>query len=211
MGQLIDISVTLDEQLPVWPDSHGVHISLLMDMAAGEEANVSRLDIDVHSGTHIDAPRHFLRDGAYTHEIPLEKTVGHCQVLDMRGKDRITADDLQHAALQPGIEKILFKTDNSEKWRDPHHTFDPNFCALTADAAQWVVDRGIHLTGIDYHSIQLFYDSMETHRILLRAKVVILEGLNLLNVDPGTYKLLCLPLKVHGVEGISARAVLETL
>lgn len=210
MGQLIDISVTLDEHLPVWPDSHGVHISLLMDMEAGAEANVSRLDIDVHSGTHIDAPRHFLADGDYTHQIPLEKTVGPCQVVDMRGKACITAADLEAAPILPDTQKLLFKTDNSEKWRDPQHRFDPDFCALTADAAEWIVRRNIHLTGIDYHSIQRFYDSMETHRILLRAKVVILEGLNLLDVAPGNYKLLCLPLKVRGVEGISARAVLET-
>ena len=211
MGQLIDISVALDEKLPVWPNSHGVNISLLMDMNAGDEANVSRLDIDVHSGTHIDAPRHFLQDGDFTNSIPLEQTIGICQVVDMRGKSKITAQDLEKAAISSDTRKLLFKTDNSEKWKDPHHTFDPNFCSLTADAAQWIVDHNIHLTGIDYHSIQLFHDPVETHLILLRAKVVILETLNLREVDPGFYQLMCLPLKVNGVEGISARAVLETL
>lgn len=209
MSQFIDISVPLHPNLPVWPGTQGVKISAVMDMNRGDEANVSRLDIDVHSGTHIDAPKHFLKNGDTTERIPIHQTVGPCQVVDMRGQTAITADLLQQANIPNGTKKLLFKTDNSEKWRDFSHTFDENFCALTLDAAHWVVEKGIELVGIDYHSIQLFHDSMETHIILLQAKVVILEGLNLLEVAPGSYRLICLPLKVIGVEGISARAVLE--
>ncbi|RMG78718.1 MAG: cyclase family protein [Bacteroidetes bacterium] len=203
-----DLSVSLDPRLPVWPESHGVRISRLMT-AEKDGWNVSRLDIDVHSGTHIDAPLHLLPDGKTTNEIPLEKLIGPCVVADLRGRAKITATDLAGCDIPDGTQKLLCKTDNSRHWVNPFHTFREDFCALTADAAQWVVDRGIHLVGIDYHSIQLFHDPPDTHRILLENEVVIVETLNLLDIAPGTYRLFCLPTKVNGVEGISARVVLE--
>ena len=208
---LHDISVTLHPKMPVWPGSPGIRTRRLMDMAEGAEANGSEVSLDVHTGTHIDAPLHFIADGKTTLSIPLQKTVGPCEVLYFPNKSVITAEDLANSDIPLATKKLLFKTDNSQKWADPQHAFDENFCALSADAAQWVADRGIELVGIDYHSIQKFHDSMETHRILLRAEIVILETLNLSEITPGPYRLICLPLKVHGVEGISARAILEDL
>ena len=207
MSKFIDITVALDPRMPVWPESHGVNISPLMTIEK-EEWNVSRLDIDVHSGTHIDAPLHIIPDGKTTNEIPLEKLLGACVVADCRGLEKIEAKDLAFLQLPTDTRKLLLKTDNSRHWREPFHTFREDFCALTSDASQWIVDRGIHLVGIDYHSIQLFHDPPATHRILLEKEVVIVETLNLLNVVPGNYQLYCLPLKVNGVEGIPARVVL---
>lgn len=205
----IDISVALHPDMPVWTDSHGVNTSRFMSFEKGDGVTVSRLDIDVHSGTHIDAPLHFVENGKTTNEIPLEKLLGTCYVVDMRGKEKITAKDLEEANIPKDVKKLLFKTDNSKLWENPFHSFYLDYCALTADAAQWVVDRGIHLTGIDYLSIQLYYDAVDTHVILLENEVVILETLNLTEVEPGYYELICLPLKVHNMEGISVRAVLR--
>jgi arylformamidase len=132
-------------------------------------------------------------------------------VLDFTGKSAITAADLEAAPVQPGIGKLLFLTDNSRLWDHPVHAFREDFCALTLGACQWVVDQGIHLVGIDYLSIQCYEDSFDSHVVLLSAEVVILEGLDLRNAAPGIYKLSCLPIKVKGVEGMMARAVLETV
>lgn len=208
MPKYIDLSVSLDPKLPVWPESHGVNISSLMTHEK-DGWNVSRFDIDVHSGTHIDAPLHIIPNGKTTNEIPLEKLIGPCVIADLRGLKKITATDLKALNLPSNTEKLLCKTDNSRHWKNPFHSFQEDFCALTSDAAQWVVDENIHLVGIDYHSIQLFHDPPDTHQILLENEVVILETLNLLDVEPGEYKLFCLPTKVNGVEGISARVVLE--
>ncbi|MCF8247463.1 MAG: cyclase family protein [Saprospiraceae bacterium] len=207
--KLIDITVPLHPNLPVWPGGPQPSIIHKMRMSDGEEANVTHLNIGSHTGTHIDAPLHFVDGGKTTLEIPLEKLVGPCQVVDFRGKTSITSADLAALHLPEGTEKLLFKTDNSRLWDDMSHPFNEDFCALTADAAQWVVDNGIHLVGIDYLSIQLYHDSFETHVILLSKETVIVEGLDLREVEPGAYRLICLPLKIAGVEGTLARAILE--
>lgn len=211
MPQLIDISVPVNPHLPVWPGEPQPSITHKFRMSEGSDANVTHLAVGSHTGTHIDAPLHFVDGGKTTLEIPLEKLVGPCQVVDFQGKKSISAADLAALHLPEGTQKILFKTDNSRLWADPTHSFFEDFCALTADAAQWVVDHGIHLVGIDYLSIQRYHDSFETHVILLSAETVILESLDLRFVEPGSYRLICLPLKVEGVEGTLARAVLEVL
>ena len=211
MPHIIDISVPLHPQLPVWPTNRPLHIEQLQSMKDGAVANVTRFSTSSHTGTHIDAPLHFVDDAKTTEEIPLEKMIGPCQIVDLQGKIKITAKDLAAAGINPGTEKRLLKTDNSRLWDNMSHPFFEDFCALTADAAQWVVDRGIHLVGIDYLSIQLFHDTPDTHVILLSNEVVILEGIDLRQVEPGAYRLICLPLKIKGVEGTLARAVLEDL
>jgi len=209
MPKLIDISVPVTPQLPVWPGEAQAIITHKFRMSEGSDANVTAFAVGSHTGTHIDAPLHFVDGGKTTIEIPLKKLVGPCQVVDLQGKTKITAADLAALHLPEGTKKILFKTDNSRHWDDPTHPFHEDFCALTADAAQWVVDHGIHLVGIDYLSIQLYHDSFETHVILLLNEVVILETLDLRAVEPGSYRLVCLPLKIAGVEGVPARAILE--
>lgn len=206
---IYDISVTVHPRLPVWPGSPTPKIERRMQIQQGDEANVSQLSLDVHTGTHIDAPLHFIDGGKTTVEIPLEKTVGPCLVVFLPKTKVITADLLEEQNIPKDTKKLLFKTDNSQKWADPFHAFEEDFCALSADGAQWVCDRQMDLVGIDYHSIQRFHDSPETHRILLKNEVVILETLNLSHIEPGAYRLICLPLKIYGAEGISARTILE--
>lgn len=207
---LIDISVPLSPELPVWTGENKLAITHKASMPKGDFANVTHLAMGSHTGTHIDAPRHFVDGGKTTLEIPLEKLVGPCQVVDFQGFEKIMAADLQAKfAEQKPAEKLLFKTDNSRLWDNPKHEFYLDFCALTNDAAQWCVDHGVHLVGIDYLSIQLYHDPFDTHVTLLSNEVVIVENLDLREVEAGEYRLICLPLKIEGVEGTLARAVLE--
>lgn len=173
--------------------------------------NDSNLVMNVHTGTHIDAPAHFFANGASVEMVPLATLVGAAYVADLQTIDRITATDLEQLHLPPGVTRLLCKTRNSALWRRGESEFNPDFVALTADAAQWVVDRGIKLIGVDYLSVQRFDAGPETHHILLEKSVVIVEGLNLAEVTPGWYTLICLPLKLIGVEGAPVRAILFPL
>jgi arylformamidase len=208
MSKVIDISVRLEDGMPTWPGSVGFHRHDAMRIADGDPANVSRVDLDVHSGTHVEAPLHFLEDGLALDDIPLDTFVGPAIVADLRGVRAIGAAQLESAGLPPGTERVLIRTDNSPLWAHPDRRFRTDYVGLTADGARWVADRGIRLVGIDYLSIQRYEDDFETHRILLRAGTVILEGLDLGSVDAGPYELSCLPVRIADAEAAPVRAVL---
>lgn len=203
-----DISVSLYNGMPVWPDSSGIGLFRTSKMESGDECNISRLDCDIHVGTHIDAPYHFSTTGATVDKIQLEKLVGPAVVVHFPDSKVITVQDLESVVLPEGISRILFRTRNSDLWEKEITEFRQDYVALTSDAAAWIVDKGFSLVGIDYLSIQRYGDDPTAHKILLDKDVVILEGLSLANIEPGTYELVCLPLKLKGVEGAPARAVL---
>lgn len=208
MSNYIDISVSVSPKLPRWPGSPAIEFQRHLDLERGDIANDTTVRFSVHTGTHVDAPLHFLKDGHSVDRMPLDVLMGPVIVADLSDVDVITAATLDQLALPPSTERLLIRTRNSMLWQGNVREFKPEFVALTADAAQWIVDHGILLVGIDYLSIQRFYDGPETHLILLRAEIVIIEGLNLANVEAGYYELLCLPLKLVGVEGAPVRAVL---
>jgi arylformamidase len=211
MGKsIIDISVSINESLPVWPGSPGAKISQLMEIGDDSVANVSHISIESHTGTHIDAPLHFVKNGKTTAEIPLDKLIGPCQVIEVLNTKSINTEILKKIDFESGVKKILFKTDNQKYWKKQTQQFEKDYTALSPDGAQFLVDMGIELVGIDYLSIQRFHDPIDTHTTLLQNSVVILETINLCEVNPGLYRLICLPLKVDGVEGCPVRAVLET-
>ncbi|MEO1261142.1 MAG: cyclase family protein [Bacteroidota bacterium] len=211
MKNIFDISVPLSPGLPVWPGDQKVEINQLFKIEKKGDSNLTSIKLSSHTGTHIDAPLHFVKDGKSTLEIPLELLIGNCLVVDARGLQKITPDDLNNMDIPESTTKILFKTDNSVLWENPKHIFKKDFCALTVEAARWIVDRNIHLVGIDYASIQLFTDPADTHVVLLSDEIVIVENLDLRFVQPGIYRLICLPLKIEGVEGTVARAILESV
>lgn len=186
----------------------GILLKPIRRMAAGDPDNVSQLDCDVHAGTHVDAPWHFLEDGITVEQLPLDTMIGQAVVAFLPGVEAIAANDLAGLALPPGAKRLLLRTRNSELWAGGVTEFGEDYVALTADAARWVVDQGIRLIGVDYLSVQRYDDSPLIHQVLLGAGVVILEGLNLADVQPGNYKLICLPLKLVGSEAAPARAVL---
>jgi arylformamidase len=205
---LVDISVPLREGMPTWPGSVGLRVTRTKTIAGGGTANVSRLDTDVHMGTHVDAPWHFLAHGATVETMPLEELIGPAWVAHLPEREAITAADLEAAAIPLDTRRLLLRTDNSARWSN-ETAFRDDFVALTLDAAHWIVGRGIRLIGNDYLSVQRFHDGPETHRVLLGARVILLEGINLAGVDPGAWELLCLPLRLVGADGAPARAVLR--
>lgn len=206
----IDISVPLQSGMIHWPGDPPVAIKRMLDMERGAPCNVSTISMGSHTGTHIDAPLHFLRSGKGIDEMPLETTMGPVRVLEIHGKKWVTPKELGQHRIHPG-ERILFKTQNSARcWRT--NTFIRDFIYLSTEAAKWLAQRGVRLVGIDYLSVGGYEkNGVEVHRLLLEAGVWILEGLNLSKVRPGTYELFCLPLKIAGGDGAPARAVLRPI
>lgn len=205
---LIDISTPLDQPIPVWPGDPRPEVRRLMTLEAGDDATVSALSMCVHTGTHIDAPAHFVRDGAAVGELGLERLVGPAHVAAFEGAC-VDAADLAAAAIPTNCKRLLLRTPNSALWGQGD-AFKEDFVALTPEAAQWLVDRGIDLVGIDYLSIERYGEpDNRTHQILLGAGVVVIEGLNLSRATPGDYELICLPLRLDDAEGAPARAVLR--
>jgi len=207
--KIFDISVPISAELPVWPSDPPIVLERYKVISEGNTSNDSRIACSVHSGTHVDAPAHFIENGSTVEELPLETLMGPATVVELSEVGIITPELLEAQALPPQTRRLLLKTKNSDLWTDPAHQFNPDFVALSSDSASWIVSKRIHLVGIDYLSIQLSKDAEPlTHRILLEAGIVIVEGLDLRKVDPGDYQLFCLPIKLAGCEGAPARAVL---
>jgi arylformamidase len=211
MSKMIDVSVPLSASMPVWPGSMGLRVFSYRRLEKGDSANVSYLECDIHVGTHVDAPLHFVKGGASIDEIPLDVLCGRALVVALSQRNAIKADDLAALSIPEDTKRLLLKTPNSELWKAGRQDFDPGYVALSADGAKWIVERGIHLVGIDCLSVQPYGDKPETHEILLGAGVPIIEGLNLADVIPGWYELICLPVKLIGTEGAPARVVLRPL
>ena len=195
----------------MWPGNEGIRITQIKCMDKGDPFNISRLDCDLHTGTHVDAPLHFLQNGTTVEKLSLDVLIGPCHVAYLPDAADITAGNLTNLNLPSGIKRLLLRTRNSELWAAKTTEFRKDFVALTRDAAQWIVDKGIRLIGVDYLSVQRYRDNARTHQILLGADTIALEGLNLSGVKPGFYELICLPLKLVGAEGAPARAVLRQM
>jgi arylformamidase len=202
---ILDISVSLRAEMPSWPGSAGCTLSRVLDQGHGDDVTASVLHMDVHCGTHFDAPLHLIPSGGSVEEVDLESCIGPAYVADMRGIHEIGPAELRQQ-VPPDVRRLLLKTDNSALWERPQFVHD--FAALTPDGAQWVADQGMCLVANDYLSVQLYGGDPRTHTILMGAGVVILEGVDLRNVTPGAYHLVSLPLRLSGAEGAPARAVL---
>jgi arylformamidase len=211
MADYLDISLTLSPDLPHWPGSPRAKLSRRRDMGWGDAVNDSVLVCGVHAGTHVDAPLHFLADGADVTRLSLDALIGPAVVVALPDVDVITPADLDALSLPADTRRLLLGTRNSQGWRCGDREFRSDFVALTVDAARWVAARGIRLIGVDYLSVQIFRGDPQTHIALLQAGVVIVEGLNLAEVAPGAYELICLPLKLAYADGAPARAVLRKL
>lgn len=208
MSQWIDITVPVRNGMVHWPGDPAYHIRKVMDQRNGDLCTVSHIEMSVHTGTHMDAPLHFLQGGATMEQMPIDATVGPARVILIEDPVAIRREELQRHNLQPG-ERVLFKTVNSAKsWNTDH--FDEDYVFIAADAAAWMATCGIRTVGVDYLSVGGFrQDMLETHQTLLRADIWVIEGLNLSDVEPGAYDLVCLPLKLVGSDGSPARAVIR--
>jgi arylformamidase len=209
--KIIDITVPLTTEMPIWPGCKGIRITPAMRMDEGDSYNASRLDFNLHTGTHVDAPRHFLQNGSTVEQLPLDVLIGPSYVAYLPDAADVTPSNLTDLNLPPGIERLLLRTRNSELWTAKTTEFKEDFTALTHEAAQWIVDKKIRLLGVDYLSVQRFADDPTTHQILLGADTIVLEGINLSNVKTGTYELICLPLRLLGTEAAPARVILRQI
>ena len=204
-----DITLTITPEMIVWPGDPSVNIHRISSIAAGDNANVSQMTMSCHSGTHVDAPDHFLNNGKTVESLSLDLLVGRAYVLHLPNVEMITASVLIHADIPPRTRRLLFKTRNSEYWsKENTHEFHTDFVGLSVDAAEWLVDRNVKLVGIDYLSIAPYKLGIPVHTILLNAGVVVIEGLDLSQVSQGRYTLHCLPLKLGGADGAPTRCIL---
>jgi arylformamidase len=210
---IYDATVPLRPELPTYPGERGARLELVKALARGDKADVRELTLGIHTGTHVDAPAHFIAGGKTVEALPLEVLVGPCRVVDVEAAPHCTAAALEAAVGRDVPERLLLRTRNSTGpapvWASPQ--FETGFAAIAHDGAQWLVERGVKLVGVDYLSIEPF-EAPEplTHRILLGAGVVAIEGLDLRAVPAGAYRLHCLPIPLVGAEGAPARVLLET-
>ena len=207
--KLYDISLTIAEDLPVWPGDPKIELKKISQIDDGEEANVTHLSACVHIGTHVDAPDHFLGNGETVENLSLDLLVGPALVVEVPVEGQITARDLQSITIPEGTKRLLIKTANSQIWAEGLKEFKEDFIAIEADAAEYLVNQGVEVVGVDYLSVAPFADPAPTHQILLKAGTLIIEGLNLSEIVPGEYTLYCLPLKIKGSDGAPARVLLQ--
>ncbi len=208
MGKIIDVSMEVYTGMMVWPGDEGVELSRTQKMEEGAHANLSRIACGVHTGTHVDAPFHFIPGGKTIEQLPLETLAGPAWVAAFAEAGRIGADELQSAGIPAGTERLLLKTRNSKTIRQ-ETVFRADYAGLTESGAEWVLDRGIRLVGNDYLSVACRDQTGPVHTLLLGAGVVFVEGLALEEVPSGACRFYCLPIKLRGSDGAPARAMVE--
>lgn len=210
--KIYDVSVPISDKTPVYEGDPNVEITIANSIKNGDAANVSRLCCGVHTGTHVDAPNHFIEGTRRVHELEFDKLIGKCRVVEL-DKDvlEINASHIENANLEDA-ERVLFKTRNSNFWNDFEQGFRKDFTYIAPEAAKRLVDLKVKLVGIDYLSVEKFgSEDFKTHITLLEKEVVIIEGLDLREVPAGDYELICLPLKLEGGtgDGAPARTILK--
>ena len=210
--KIYDVTVAISESVPIYSGDPAVAIEGVKGIAGGDNSNVSKLCFGAHTGTHVDAPNHFIEGTRRVEDLELEKLVGRCRVVEI--DNSVEAIDVEHLAGLDGIERVVFKTRNSAFWNEPEKGFRTDFTYITPDAARALANAGTKLVGIDYLSVEKFgSDDFATHTALLAAEVVIVEGVDLRNVPAGDYEIVCLPLKYIGAtgDGAPARTILRSL
>jgi len=210
MTRVIDVSLPVGPNLLVWPGDPDVEIARRASLAAGDHANVSEIRMGTHTGTHIDAPVHFIEDAAGIDAVPVETLVGPAVVEDLRDWSKpIGPEELDRLGVPAGTERLLLRTASSELWRRLPVAFPDAYAHLTPEGAAWIVERRIRLVGVDFLSIERKgAEGHPVHVALLSNDVVIVEGLDLGDVEPGPYTLAALPLRIAGGDGAPARVVL---
>jgi arylformamidase len=206
--RVYDITVNMTPDMPVWPGDTPVELVRVKAIASGSNDNVSALRCSVHTGTHLDAPLHFIEGGASVDRLSLKILTGRAYVISLPKARLLDAETLEAAGIPPRTRRVLFKTRNSAIWSRKETAFQKDFVGIDAGGAEWLVRKGVQLVGVDYLSVAPYGQSRETHRILLSAGVVCVEGLDLSEVSQGRYALYCLPLKLVGSDGAPARVIL---
>ncbi len=204
----IDVSVPLSNTMHGWPGNPPTSITMHLGTAKGDVCNVSAINFNSHTGTHMDAPLHFLHHGKSMDELPWDAVIGPARVVEIKDREAIKPAELKKLKPRKG-ERLIFKTRNSAgSWKQ--REFDKDFVYISKEASQVLVDAGVQTVGIDYLSVGGFHkDGIETHHILLGAEVWIIEGLDLSKIKPGNYDLNCLPIRFQNGDGAPARCLLR--
>ena len=206
--RIYDVTVPLRPTIPTYAGTEpGPKLHFHSLMSRGDSANVSELSLGSHTGTHVDAPHHFLDNGVTVEQMPVDYLVGPAVVVEHSGGSHIAAADLDALGIPVDTKRLLVKTKNAGLWDDDE--FHPEFIGFAEDAVPWLAERGFMLVGIDYMSIERFRSPTHAvHHALLAQNIVILEGLDLRDVPPGEYTVVCAPLPVVGADGAPARVFL---
>ena len=205
--KLIDVSVPIDSNLATYPGNTPFSLEAIKRLARGDSSNVSTIHISAHGGTHVDAPRHFFDDGGGVESLPLEMLCGRTRVVELTTRRSVTAEDLAGFDLTEDV-RLLLKTHNSRLWVTPE--FHTDFIGVSEGGARFLVDHGVKVLGVDYLSVEQYKTKgAPAHRVLLGSGTIVIEGLNLRDVEPGTYEMFCLPLAVVGADGAPARVILR--
>jgi arylformamidase len=205
--RLLDVSVPLGPGLPAYPGNPEFELQPVKRIADGGSSNVSRLVLGTHTGTHVDAPRHFFDDGEGVDQVRMDLLIGRTRVIEINERGGIGQEQLAEAGLREDL-RVLLRTPNSALWNG--EGFHKEYTHLTEAGARYLVDQGVKVVGIDYLSVEQFKKpGAPAHRALLAGGVVIIEGLNLADVEPGMYEMYCLPLRIAGADGAPARVILK--
>ncbi len=209
---IYDISVPISEDMPVWPGDPKVALRRLSNIKNGDTSNVSQIRMSVHTGTHIDAPKHFLDSGSTINEIPIEKLTGRTLVMEMPDTVAVISEDVLMSHPQREVleqaRKVLFKTRNSSLWVNAEGSFHEDYVGIDASGAAYLANLSLDLIGVDYLSIAPYENTTKPHLLLLEKDIVLLEGIDLSAIRQGEYNLYCLPLLISGCEGSPTRAIL---
>jgi arylformamidase len=204
----LDVTVPIRNQMVHWPGDPGVELIQTKHVERGDPATVSKLSLGVHTGTHVDAPVHFIPKTSGVDELDLNSVIGIARVIEIEDRESVKPEELRRHHLQPG-ERLLLKTRNSEEcWNSD--VFVPSYVYLSLEAARYVAELNLRTIGIDYLSIGGGGEGAAIHRTLLERRICVIEGLRLSGVKPGEYDLICLPLRIQGGDGAPARVLLRS-
>lgn len=209
MKKIYDVSIPIRNSMPTWPGDPVVENRLVSSLELNGEANVTYIQMSAHTGTHIDSPKHFINDGKSIDRLDLNILLGQVEVIEI--ENAVTIIDrsfLEKLARKNWPSRVFFKTNNSNRRLLENENFDTNFSALSPGAASYLVEHGVRLIGIDYLSIAPFENGTDTHIVLLSNDVIVIEGLNLADIQPGTYEMVALPILLDGADGAPARVLL---
>jgi arylformamidase len=206
----IDISLTIYPGMPYWPDNPAVNVEPSQCLAHGDVCNVSKITIGTHTGTHVDGINHFIKGGMGIDRMPLDATIGRARVIEIKDIESIKVAEIEPHQIQAG-ERILFKTQNSDRALKSAK-FIEDFVYISTEAAHYLADKKVRTVGVDYLSVGGYQGNVvEVHQALLGSGIWAIEGLNLSEVEPGEYELICLPIKLKDGDGGLARAILRSL
>ncbi len=204
-----DISMTIENGMLSWPSDGPVSIEKIRSMDNGERLNLSRLDMSAHTGTHVDAPVHFIQEGSGIDSVPLDILIGPAAVVHLPGVREIGDGELKAAGIPPDTKRLLLKTENGKLLGQKQ--FQKDYSFFTLEGAQYIIDSGVRLVAIDYLSIAAYGSGEAVHQALLGEGIVIIEGVDLREISAGPYNMIALPLKIGGCDGAPARVVLEKM